>query len=440
MSVRPESVNIPIFEIFSCEGNPVSVSGGLAEMQYYESLLDNTIRVTANLVDTGNKDGEEGSSVLEQENANLTAGEKVHLVIKDENTGTQLVFKNDTQLRIKEIKNIVEDTSKTTFTVDLYSKESIDNELSETRVTKRYDGKISDSVEKILKQDCLKTPKSVEIDPCLNTLNFIGNTQKPFYKLAWLAKRTVPEIPNSFGDLAGYFFYETSEGYKFKSIDVLFQQTPKKRLIFNNTTGLPEGYDSKILKYKFNTNIDLHKKLQTGSVTKSELRELDLYGNKYTGEKKDEFDSDRQFKGETNAGKSKINVGCDIDLKNKTTKINTKIPDIGVLPSGRTSKEQLEKSKEKNFDSEKVIRQSTSRYNNLFNVKLTVYIYGDLDLHVGDLIHCDFPEVSSKNVQSISQKKSGIYMIVDLSHLITSTGPTYTKLNLVRDSIGRKPF
>jgi hypothetical protein len=180
MSIRPDSFNIPLFEIFSCKGTPVSVSGGLAELQYFESILDNTIRVTATLVDTGNKDGENGSSVLEQDNANLTAGEKVHLIIKDNNLGEQLTFKDSTQLRIKEIKNVIEDTSKTIFTIDLYSKESIDNELVETRVIQRYDGKISDSVEKIIKQDCLKTPKSVEIDSCLNTLNFIGNTQKPF--------------------------------------------------------------------------------------------------------------------------------------------------------------------------------------------------------------------------------------------------------------------
>ncbi len=437
---KPDLFNIPVFEIFSCSGKPVSVNSSIAELQYFESLLDNTVRVTARLVDTGNRDKGGGSSVIEQGDANLTAGEKVHLVIEDSRIGKKLSFKDSSQLRIKEIKNIIEDSVKTSFTIDLYSKESIENEWAETRVVKRYDGKISDSVEKILKEDCLKTPKTLEIDSCVNTLNFIGNTEKPFYKLAWLAKRSVPDLPGAFGDLAGYFFYETSDGFKFKSIDVLFKQTPKRKLIFNNTTGLPEGYDAKILKYKFDSNIDLHKKLQTGAVSKTELRELDLYGNKYTGEKKEEFDSSDQFKGDTNAGKLKINVGCDMDLSEKTTKIDTKIPDIGVMPDGKTSKDQLEKSKEKNFDSDKVVRQSTARYNGLFNVKLTIYLYGDIELHAGDLLHCDFPEVSDKKDQVVSQKKSGIYMIVDLSHLITPTGPTITKVNLVRDSIGRKPF
>jgi len=55
-------------------------------------------------------------------------------------------------------------------------------------------------------------------------------------------------------------------------------------------------------------------------------------------------------------------------------------------------------------------------------------------------MHCDFPEVSSKRNTEVSQKMSGIYMIVDLCHYISPTGPTYTRLNLVRDSIGRKPF
>jgi hypothetical protein len=102
--------------------------------------------------------------------------------------------------------------------------------------------------------------------------------------------------------------------------------------------------------------------------------------------------------------------------------------------------EQLKKSKTENFNIEQIIRQSSTRYNNLFNVKLSIAIFGDFGLHVGDLMHCDFPEVSSKRNTEVSQKMSGIYMIVDLCHSVDPTRSTYTRLNLVRDSIGRKPF
>jgi len=79
------------------------------------------------------------------------------------------------------------------------------------------------------------------------------------------------------------------------------------------------------------------------------------------------------------------------------------------------------------------------RYNNLFSVKMSLTIAGDMSLRAGDLVHCDFAEISNKQEKTYSSKKSGIYMIVDVCHRITRTG-CHTRLNLVRESIGRKSF
>ena len=436
--------NITSFDIYSnYTQKPIDISGGIARLYYYESIFDNTVRVTTTIADTGNRtEGNDTASVLEQLGSNLNAGEKVELVLVDDND-QKIYLKGDYALRVKEIRNVVEDTIKTVFTIDLFSKECIENEFAETRVVTRYDGKISDSVQKILKRDCLKTAKNVEIDPCINDFNFIGNTEKPFYKLVWLAKRSVPEVPNASGNLAGYFFYEVGDdgegngGYKFKSIDKLFQQTPKRIAIFNNTTGLPDGYNTKILEYSFDSTIDIERSTKSGSMFSTELLNFDFYDFKYKGEGKDEFDPSVQFNEENIAGLEQINLG---EWQEKATRKYFKFKDIGVLPSGRTMEEQLKKSKTENFNIEQITRQSSARYNNLFNVKLSIAIFGDFGLHVGDLMHCDFPEVSSKRNTEVSQKMSGIYMIVDLCHYISPTGPTYTRLNLVRDSIGRKPF
>jgi hypothetical protein len=107
--------------------------------------------------------------------------------------------------------------------------------------------------------------------------------------------------------------------------------------------------------------------------------------------------------------------------------------------SENQTKEQLQKSKQNDFDIDAIIRQSAMRYNQLFTQKLSLTIPGDYGLHAGDLVYCDFPEITQKNFKSVSQRKGGLYMIVDLSHLVT-TNKTFTRLNLVRESIGRKPF
>ena len=74
----------------------------------------------------------------------------------------------------------------------------------------------------------------------------------------------------------------------------------------------------------------------------------------------------------------------------------------------------------------------------IFSNKLyaaNIKIYGDFELYPGDVIECDFPEISaSSKIKNISKKKSGKYLIVDVAHLICPEG-CYTKLNIIRDSI-----
>jgi hypothetical protein len=436
--------NITTFDIYSNYNKPAeSVANATASLFYYESILDNTIRVTATFSDTGNRDsGGDTASLLEQLGVNLNAGEKVELVLEDD-FKQKISLKGDYSLRIKQIRNVVEDTIKSTFTIDFYSKECIDNELVDSRVTKRYDGKITDAVEKILKTDCIKTPKNVEIDPCINDFNFIGNTEKPFYKLVWLAKRCVPDVPNAKGNLAGYFFYETGDngrgiigGYKFKSIDKLFEQKPIRKMILNNTTSIPLAYDTKILEYSFDSTVDIENSAITGSLFNTELKSFELFNNEY---KLNDFDYTKQFNENNIGGLESFKISNE-DLQDKSTRIFDSLKSIGVLPTGTDSEQQIKNSKNENLNIDEIIRQSSNRYNNLFNVKLSIAIFGDFGIHVGDLIHCDFPEVSNKKNTEISKKKSGVYLVVDLCHYISPSGPTYTRLNLVRESFGRKPM
>ena len=48
---------------------------------------------------------------------------------------------------------------------------------------------------------------------------------------------------------------------------------------------------------------------------------------------------------------------------------------------------------------------------------MEIVIEADLSLHAGDLIFCDFPELSTKKTLRESRdRSSGIYMIADLCH------------------------
>jgi hypothetical protein len=425
---------IKMFEFYSNYNDLLDVSSSIVELQYYESILDNSIRATATFADTGYRKSGSGSAIVEEEDLNLTVGEKVNLKVVDGNQ-FELDFTGSKQLRIKETRNVEESTNKLTFTVDLFSKESIDNELEQYRVRQRFDGKISDSVEKIL-TEILKTQKEVDIDSTLNTLSFIGNVEKPFYKCTWLGPRSVPDVQNSKGNLAGFFFYETYDGFKFKSIDKLFEQTPKRKLIFNNIieTTPPPGYDGKILDYSFDSAIDLKNVLLTGSQLNSKIKAVNAYESSY---RENSFDSKNQFNETNTGGKEQPKIASDLKIQEQNSRISYKWDDPGFLVPGKDLKEQLPKSTYINYSNDEILRQSYMRYNNLFNIKLSIAIAGDMSLRAGDLLHCDFPEITENATKSYSKKKSGIYMIIDVCHRVTKNS-CYTRLNLVRESIGRK--
>lgn len=438
------SGQINLFEVYSnCKEYPLDVASACIELNYYESILDPTVRAEATFVDAGyRKDGEDGSSIFEKDDINMTSGEKVFLKITD-GYETQLSFIDDKELRINgDPSASSQDVNKVVFSVDMYSKEAVTNTIADNWVYGRYDGKISDSVTSIL-QNCLKTPKEIIADPVLNGYNFLGHAEKSFYLCTLLAKKSVPDIPNALGNLAGYLFYETYDGYNFRSIDMMFMKEPKRKLIYNQLIGeIPEGYDGKILDYSFMGTINLDNVVQSGALTRTRQQKFDRFSNRY-GENSDAA-APNSYNVDNNAGLEKPKIACDLledengELK-VTRHINSRMADTGILPTGGTLARQIERSQEENFDMDAIVRQSIMRYNQLYSNKMSIAIAGDFSLRAGDLIYCDFPEVSGKTSKVVSQKVGGIYMIADVCHRITKNN-CYTRLNLVRDSIYRKPF
>jgi hypothetical protein len=423
---------------YSNYNKPIDVSSGCIELNYYESILDDTVRCSATFADTGYRKGNEnGMSVFEKEDINMTSGEQVDIKIED-GYGTELKFKEGNQLRINgDPSASSEDVNKVVFSVDMYSKECIDNVKADNYVYARYDGKITDSVAAILK-GCLKTPKDVIIDPGLNTYNFLGHAEKVFYLCTLLGKKTVPALPNAFGNLAGYLFYENYDGFQFRSIDMLFMQKPKRTLIYNQLIGeIPPGYDGKILAYSFVGSVNLDNVIQTGAMTRARQQR---FNRRTKGYDENSYDSDSTYFEINNGGKERIKVAKGTGVQESVTRhFNGRSADDGVLPDGFSLSSQIPKARRPNFDMNEIVRQSTMRYNQLFAHRLSIAIPGDFNLRAGDLIYCDFPEVSGKTSRVVSQKVGGIYMIADVCHRLTKNS-CYTRLNLVRDSIYRKPF
>ena len=414
--------------MFKNQSKNVSVAGGTIRLMYYESILQDSIKATITFADTGNSI--DNKTVIE--GLPMVGQEKVFLKFRDNNEQTL-----DLVLYINKVTPLADDTTKSMIQIDLASKEFIMNE--KVRLNTRFDGRISEHIKEILTgQNYLGTEKNVDIEETSNNYNFIGNNKKPYYAMNWLSKRAVPNLPDAKGNTAGYFFFETSEGFKFKSIDSMLSQEKKKSIIYNQTpdsrgANIPAGYDVKALDYSKDNRVDVQEKLKMGAFsTRTVLFDpFNCYYEVITPNAKEKEKSLKL------AGKELpvLNPEFNKEGANKEFSRTTyMLLDKGTLPVGN-SKQQIEKSTEENFDPKNILNQAIMRYNQLYSIKTTITIPGDFSLHAGDVVFIDAPELAPET-KEVSKENGGLYIIADLCHYI-SPKETYTKLNLVRDSFGR---
>ena len=422
-------------EITSNEGGTTaSLVNGFVSLMYYESILQDSVKVDFIFADTGNS--VDGKSVME--GLPIVGTEDFELKFED-NQEVKLEFGSDNNntLIVNKVTPRTVDTAKSIVTLNLVSEEFIRNEEGASRINVRMDGKLSDHITNIL-ENFLITEKELDIEDTSNNYNFVGNNKKPYYTMNWLSKFGVPSQDGESGSTAGFFFWETSEGFKFKSIDSLFAQDSKKKFIYNGTDdgkGIPAGYDGKILEQTTDNRIDYQNKIRMGAYgTKlvvfnpfdcfyevvPQTAEETEEGTTGGGEKLPTFN--KKFKNPSN--------------EENFTRTTFMLIDTGTLPSGKDVEEQVDKNEEPNFEAQTVLNQGIRRYNQMFQQQMSITIGGDFSLHAGDAIYIDTPSVKAETDDEMNKETGGKYIIADLCHYVTSK-ETYTKLNVVRDSFGR---
>ena len=426
----------------------VSITNATAAVLYYESILQDSVRATITFTDTG--------GVIDDQTAMVGLP-----IVGQENVKMQIRDNNDNELKmtlyVNKVTPIAEDTRKSIVQLDLSSREFLMNE--KVRINTRFNGKISEHVKKILEDPMyLGTEKEHDIEETQHEQNYIGNNKKPFYIINWLSRGAVPQ-GGSLGNTAGYFFWETVDKFHFKSIDSLMDTTtnkPKKSYLYNETpdkdgASIPPEYDDKALDYSVNNAVNIQKKLQMGAYS-TRLITFDPYNCKYQVINPNAGNTpgaDESSEGnEKNLKMSGKNLPVLNKEFNKTepgkefSRTTFMVLDNGALPSGTgegESQEQIEKSKKENYQPGVVLNQGIQRMNQLFALETTITIPGDFSLHAGDAVYVDAPELrEDQKGMDVNKQTGGNYIISDVCHYM-STKHTLTKLNLVRDSFGRKP-
>lgn len=423
----------------------IDISTGAIAIDYYEDIFSPTITAKIKVINTGNTIVAEGGTRRQSiyNGLPLRGGERVLMKIAGNsatNPGLDFSKRVDDYFYVSSISDIISETNQESFTLHLVSREAITNET--VRVGKNFkpENKISDSVNDIL-QNYLKTNKIGNINKSSNKYGFIGNMRKPFTVLVWLASKAVPEKSGS--ATAGFLFYQTQDGFQFRSIDDLIQQQPREDVNGNRVVltynQVNQAYDENnnkvnndfnILNYYVEKNQNLLEKLKTGTYASQRIFFNPLNGT-ITSPGQDVFKFENYSDKSNNLG-SKIKLpplseGSEKTLGDTPTRIITGILDVGTLSS--------DVSRDVNADPTEYQSQSLMRYNSLFTQTLNIVIPSNTNLRAGDVVECQFPKITQSDEKEYDTETSGLYMIKELCHHFDANN-SYTSMKLIRDTFG----
>ncbi len=410
----------------------VDIKLGTIAIDYFEDLFSPTITAKVRVVNTGDSVAVEGKKERQSiyNGLPLRGGERLSMKILDQGkTGKGeekkgLDFSDpERNLYVSSITDVISESQRESFLLNLVSREAITNET--TRVIKKYSSKISTSVRSILKNVLVTDNDRMEVDDTSNDYKFIGNLRKPFTTLVWLASKSVP---NKSGDkTAGFLFYQTQDGFKFKSIENLTQQESKATYTYTeiNQSSTETNNDFRILNYGFDKNQNLLEKLRLGTYSSVRLTFDPL--NFQMKQKIFKFDEAGIDKLGNKIILPQISEDSELSLKDIPSRAFSQVIDRGTIDP--------DVSKQENADPTKYQAQTAMRYNILVTQLASVVVPCNTDLRAGDIITLKFPKISREDSERFDEETSGKYIIKELCHHF-DPDRSFTSMKLVRDAFG----
>ena len=420
-----------LFAITTEEGKKVDITNSILAIDYFEDLVSPAIHMMVHCI---NK-----YSIVS--GLPIRGGEKVEVEIETGSGDFDFLGEQDS-LRVYKVSGQEGTRMAEQFTLHITTQEYMKNEIS--RCFRKYTGKISESVKDILTND-LGTTKFLDenIEESANSYKWMGSMRKPFKVLEWLCPKSLssragesdpdPKTDPSFNEKArgtmGFFFYENKDGFNFKSIDKLTELIGSAReenvSTYNYTGKIIKsanlGNAFKIIDYAFERNIDMRSALRFG-LFKNHTFLLNIDDNQLTVYN---YDIKEEI-GNKKLGRQE-GLSVPADLGELPSRIIVRATGNGIMSNGGGNEDTGRAAADR--------AKSAARYNLLFTQALNILIPCNINLKVGDVISCEFSEMSAGRSKEPDTEISGRYLIRELRHHFSSSQNT-TSLKLIRDSYG----
>ena len=383
-----------------------NIAGGNPSITYFESIKSPAISLSLNFIDVDQLISREG----------ITGGEYLSLRIKVQGYDKEFEIKPDKHLlMLNSVKNVTTSSSKQFATLEFLSVEAIINETS--RVNQRFTGNVTDTVKKLLKnKKGIETKKNLDSDQATNSYSFVGNLKRPFDTIQWLCSKT-----QSSKDGTGFLFFETLDGYVFKSIENLLDG---KAVEYKKSETPDESSGLTILENNLNQTSDIGMSCRMG-----------MYANKTIYINIDNATL-KTVDYRIESLKLKKPPKLPNGLEKNPTRLMLRVLDKCALQKG-SKKKEIQK------ENELAIYQSKSyaRANLIFSQSMSVSIPFNPELRAGQMLDLRFPLRKSEGDDQdkttygteSDDDVSGKYLISELKHNIGGNRAN-TEVTLIRDA------
>ena len=381
-----------------------NIAAGNPSITYFESIVSPAISLSLNFIDVDQLISRQG----------VTGGEYLSLRIGVRGYDKDFEIKADKHLlMLNSVKDVSTSSSSQLATLEFLSVEGIINETA--RVNQRFTGNVTETVKKLLKgKKGIQTKKNLDSDRASNAYSLVGNLKRPFDTIQWLCSKT-----QSSKDGYGFLFFETLDGYVFKSIEKLLDQRPVEYK--KSEKAEDAGDDFRILENNLNQTNDIGMNCRMGMyANKTIYINLDNATQKTVDFKIEDL-------------KLKKSPKLPNRLETFPTRLMLRVLDKGALQKG-SQKKELQR------ENELAIYQSKSyaRNNLIFSQSMSVSIPFNPTLRAGQMMNLRFPLRKGDDQETTTYGEesdddvSGKYLISELSHDI-SDNQAHTQLTLIRD-------
>ena len=390
------------------EGSPLkeefNIAAGNPSITYFESIKSPAISLTLSFIDVDQLISRQG----------ITGGEYLSLKIGVDGYDKDFEIKPKKHLlMLNSVRDVTTSSSAQEATLEFLSVEAIINETA--RVNQRFTGNVTETVKKLLKgKKGIETKKNLDSDRASNAYSFVGNLKRPFDTIQWLCSKT-----QSSKDGYGFLFFETLDGYVFRSIESLLNERAVEYKKSEKVEG--NNNDFRILENNLNQTNDIGIGCRMG-----------MYANKTIYINLDNA-TQKTVDFRIESLKLKKPPKLPNGLEKNPTRLMLRVLDKGALQKG-SQKKELQK------ENELAIYQSKSyaRNNLIFSQSMSVSIPFNPTLRAGQMMNLRFPLRKGNDQETTTYGEesdddvSGKYLISELSHDI-SDNQAHTQLTLIRD-------